>query len=50
MISTQNRPTILGSYNFDKQSHIFRYDQATKVWMKITAEVNTFNLTKFITL
>ena len=39
MIKTQNRPTILGQYNFEKQNIVLRY----KKFMIDTIKVNLIN-------
>jgi len=41
MIATQNAPTMLGNYNFEKQNLIFRYDTANKLWIPLSAKLET---------
>ena len=42
MIKIQNRPTVIGSYNFEKQNQIFRYDAGDKLWKTLNAKESLF--------
>ena len=39
MISTQNRPTVIGRYDFEKQNLIMRYQADTKDWITLSAKL-----------
>ena len=50
MIKTQNRPTVLGSYNFEKQNLIMRYQADTKEWITLSAKLEDVGKSDFALL
>ena len=35
MVVTNNRPTVLGRYNFEKQNLVWRYQAGSKLWQTL---------------